>query len=205
MWPVSGRGLRYISLLEWEGEAESSAWYERNLTELMWNQQCDLTSSLVLSGESCRCRNPQGLRSDLGRCGREETDQSGGSLGTCRSVIPSWVLSAFSKQGESPNRKELDHNIQRILYFVSPNTCYCHIKKQHMESLTAAVKYEPLCPRCPGVEWRAAVVGESGPSDPPAGRQNPPYRREEAARSQTRSVRSQVVSWPPAPGVWRQR
>lgn len=32
------------------------------------------------------CRNAQGLRPDLGRGWREEADQSGGSLGTCRSV-----------------------------------------------------------------------------------------------------------------------
>lgn len=48
------------------------------------------------------------------------------------------------------------------------------------EFLTATVKCEtfppyPLCPRCPGVERRAAVVGESGPSDPAAGRQDAPY------------------------------
>lgn len=48
-----------------------------------------LTAALVLSGGSgCRW-NPQGLRTDLGRRRRQEADHSGGSLGTCWSVLSS--------------------------------------------------------------------------------------------------------------------
>lgn len=59
--------------------------------------------------------------------------------------------------------------------------------------------------RCPGMERRAAVVGESGQSDLTAGCQDLPISWAQAAGSQARSVRSQMVPRPPALGVRRQR
>lgn len=112
----------------------------------------DCVLSLALSGESCRRWDTQGLRSDLGCSRRQEADLSGGSLGARGSVTtcsgcPVHVTAVFVPCEEMAD-----------------------------DFLTVKYKTFPagsVCPRCPGLERRAAVVGESGPSDPAAGRQNP--------------------------------